>query len=125
MNAAYYVTDEGVEFKQWRTVRNIVGSVLPAPIQSRIRLMSSGRASKPTHSLSGGEAGMIAARRTDQQAIPDSHAAVTAFNGGKWFASIVASAAALWAPSPNGSSGIDWTSGSQGLFHRHWHQKGA
>ncbi|KXX75450.1 hypothetical protein MMYC01_207583 [Madurella mycetomatis] len=115
MNATYYVTDEGVEFKQWRTVRNLMGSVLPAPIQSRIRLMSLGRASKPTRSLSADEAGMVAARRTDQQAIPDSHAAITAFNGGKWFASTVASAAALWAQSPNGSSGIDWKSGSQGL----------
>ncbi|GAB1318937.1 hypothetical protein MFIFM68171_09147 [Madurella fahalii] len=127
MNATYCVADEGVEFKQWRTVRNIVDSVLPAPLQSRIRLMSSSGASKPTRcaarpmrplatrSLSADEADMVAARRPDQPAIPDSHAAVTAFNGGKWFASTVASAAAIWVPSPGGSSGVDWKSGSQGL----------
>lgn len=47
---------EGVEFTEWRMVRNLVGAVLPAPIQDRLRQFSSGHIKavpKGTHGSAG------------------------------------------------------------------------
>ena len=121
---------EGLEYKEWRMVRNLVDSVLPAPFQSRFRQLSSRRnmaesmnnnteapplprrppVPQRAHSANEADTELI-----PQQALPNKRAVNAAFNGGKWFSSVISSSAMGSESPPTKASGVDWKSGSQGL----------
>ncbi|KAL2023016.1 hypothetical protein VTK56DRAFT_3926 [Thermocarpiscus australiensis] len=122
---------EASEFRQRRTVRELVWSVLPAPFQSRSPKMSPsdslaipeaatqhGRMSVQSLSklpeVCEGEADVGTTASPVRQGASDRRAAEGAFNGGKWFASKIAAVAAML-DSPSQGSGVDWKHGSQGL----------